>query len=239
MIAVSITVQSTGSNANTIDSTNASFSSLGDAGLLRQLVGSRRISDGADSASRTRSPSIASIPGVAEVVPGQMAYATLGDKRVLIQGLAPGVGRAAVARNERAKCSQQVLAGDGVVVSRDIARALGIQAGDELTLPTPTGARQRSRAGGGAVLLIARRCGFDEPDRNSASGSTGPGRRFSPSTSCQERTVPQLRRRSAKDCRPTSSCTRAMRRRRRSARPWLRARHSSTSWRGSSSSSPA
>ena len=34
--------------------------------------------------------SIASIPGVAEVVPAQMAFATLGDKRVVIQGLAPG-----------------------------------------------------------------------------------------------------------------------------------------------------
>jgi putative ABC transport system permease protein len=34
-----------------------------------------------------------------------------------------------------------VLAGDGVVVSRDIARALGLQAGDDLTLPTPGGER--------------------------------------------------------------------------------------------------
>ena len=40
------------------------------------------------------------------------------------------------------KCLQQVLAGDGVVISRDIARAMGIGAGDELTLPTPTGERR-------------------------------------------------------------------------------------------------
>ncbi len=39
------------------------------------------------------------------------------------------------------KVRQQVLAGEGVVVSRDIARTLGISAGDELTLPTPTGER--------------------------------------------------------------------------------------------------
>ena len=37
---------------------------------------------------------------------------------------------------------EQVLAGDGVVVSRDIARALGLRAGDELTLATPTGERR-------------------------------------------------------------------------------------------------
>ena len=38
----------------------------------------------------------------------------------------------------------QVLAGAGVVISRDIARTLGIRAGDELTLATPTG-EQRVR----------------------------------------------------------------------------------------------
>jgi putative ABC transport system permease protein len=37
---------------------------------------------------------------------------------------------------------QQMLAGDGVVVSRDIAHDLGIGPGDELTLPTPTGERR-------------------------------------------------------------------------------------------------
>ena len=35
-----------------------------------------------------------------------------------------------------------MLAGDGVVVSREIARNLGIAPGDELTLPTPTGERR-------------------------------------------------------------------------------------------------
>jgi putative ABC transport system permease protein len=35
-----------------------------------------------------------------------------------------------------------MLAGDGVVVSREIARDLGIGPGDELTLPTPTGKRR-------------------------------------------------------------------------------------------------
>ena len=139
MIAVSITVQSTGSNANTIDSTNASFSSLGDAGLYVSSSGPG-VYPTAPILPHDTEPSIASIPGVAEVVPGQMAYATLADKRVLIQGLAPGaVAPPSRAMNERVLA--QVLAGDGVVVSRDIARALGIQAGDELTLPTPTGAR--------------------------------------------------------------------------------------------------
>ena len=54
-----------------------------------------------------------------------MAYATLGGTRVLIQGLAPGsVAPPSGATN--AQVLQRVQAGDGVVVSRDIARAMKI-----------------------------------------------------------------------------------------------------------------
>jgi putative ABC transport system permease protein len=140
MIAVSITVQSTGANANTIDSTNASFSSLGDAGLYVSSSGPGVYPTAPILPQDTQS-TIESLPEVAEVVPGQMAYATLAGKRVIIQGLAPGaVAPPSGAMN--ARVLEQVLAGDGVVVSRDIARVLGVQAGDELTLPTPTGERR-------------------------------------------------------------------------------------------------
>jgi putative ABC transport system permease protein len=139
LIAVSITVQSTGSNANVIDSTNATFSSLGDAGLYVSSSGPG-VYPTAPILPADLESSIASMPGVAEVVPGQMAYATLGDKRVIIQGLAAGsVAPPSRAMTEQVR--QQVMAGDGVVVSRDIARALSIQAGDELALPTPVGER--------------------------------------------------------------------------------------------------
>ena len=57
------------------------------------------------------------------VVPGQMAYATLGGTRVIIQGLAPGSVAPPSACDE-CEVRERVLAGDGVVVSRDIARAL-------------------------------------------------------------------------------------------------------------------
>ena len=60
---------------------------------------------------------------------------------MLIQGIAPGsVAPPSGAMN--AQVLEQVQAGDGVVVSRDIARAIGLEAGDELTLPTPTGERR-------------------------------------------------------------------------------------------------
>jgi len=140
LIAVSITVQSTGANANAIDSTNASFSSLGDAGLYVSSSGPG-VYPTAPILPKDLDASIASIPGVAEIVPGQMAYATLADQRVIIQGLAPGsVAPPSHAMNSKVR--EQILAGEGVVVSRDIARALGIRVGDELTLPTPAGERR-------------------------------------------------------------------------------------------------
>jgi putative ABC transport system permease protein len=57
---------------------------------------------------------------------------------VLIQGLAPG-SVTPPTRATNTQVMQQVYAGEGVVVSRDIARSLGVGTGDELTLPTPTG----------------------------------------------------------------------------------------------------
>jgi putative ABC transport system permease protein len=136
-IAVAVTVQSTGSNINAIDSTDASFASIGDAGIYVSSTGPGVFPTAPilpqDSESR-----IASIPGVARVVPGQSAFATVAGRRVLLQGVAPGsVAPPLSATNEQVR--EQVLAGDGVVVSRDIARTLRLRAGDELMLATPTG----------------------------------------------------------------------------------------------------
>jgi putative ABC transport system permease protein len=140
MIAVSLTVHSTGSNANAIDSTDASFAALGDVDFFVSSSGPG-VFPTAPLLPQDAESVIASTPGVRAVVPGQMAYATLGGTRVLIQGLAPGsVAPPSGATN--AEVLQRVHAGDGVVVSRDIARAMKIGAGDELTLPTPTGERR-------------------------------------------------------------------------------------------------
>ena len=142
LIAVSLTVQSTGSNANAIDSTDESFASLREAALFVSSTGPGVFPTAPILPEKTESD-IAAIPGTAHVVPGQLAYATLSGKRVLIQGLAPG----AVAPPSGVMTDQvreQLLAGDGVVLSRDIARSLGLAAGDELSLPTPSG-EQRVR----------------------------------------------------------------------------------------------
>jgi len=139
-IALAITVQTTGSNFNAIDSTDASFSSLRDAAFFVSSSGPGVFPTAPILPQDTESK-IASIPGVSDVVPGQMAYANVGGKRVLIQGIVPGTV-APPSTTLNAQVREQVLAGDGVVLSRDIARALGLRAGDELTLATPTGERR-------------------------------------------------------------------------------------------------
>lgn len=140
LIAVSLTVHSTGSNANAIDSTDKNFASLRQAAFFVSATGPGVFPTAPILPEETEAE-IAAIPGIARVVPGQLAYATLGDKRVLIQGLAPG----AVAPPSGVMTDQvreRLLAGEGVVLSRDIARSLGLEVGDELTLSTPSGAQR-------------------------------------------------------------------------------------------------
>jgi putative ABC transport system permease protein len=183
MIAVSLTVHSTGSNANAIDSTDASFAALGDVDFFVSSSGPGVFPTAPLLPSAAESV-IASTPGVAAVVPGQMAYATLGGARALIQGLAPGsVAPPSGATN--VDVLQRVRAGDGVVISRDIARAMKIRAGDELALPTPTG-EQRVRVLqvvpffsllGGVVSmgLPQLRQWFDRPGSTILAVSLAPG----------------------------------------------------------------
>jgi len=139
-IALAITVQTTGANLNAIDSTEASFSSLRDRDFFVSSSGPG-VFPTAPILPQDAQSKIASIPGVAGVFPAQMAFGTVGGRRVLIQGLAPG----AVAPPVSAMTSQvreQVLAGHGVVIARDIARSLRLRVGDELALATPTGERR-------------------------------------------------------------------------------------------------
>jgi putative ABC transport system permease protein len=183
LIAVCITVQSTGANTNAIDSTNASFASLTEAALYVTPSPPGVLQTGPMLLQDIQS-SIASIPGVAEVVPSQQAFATLGDNRVVVMGFAPGT-TAPPAGAMNPQVLQQMLAGDGVVVSREIARTLGIGPGDELTLPTPSGERHTrvlqvvpyfSLFGGlVSMSLTQMREWFDRPGSTALAVTLAPG----------------------------------------------------------------
>jgi putative ABC transport system permease protein len=67
-----------------------------------------------------------------------MAFATVGGTRVMLLGIAQGSHRdiyTSMAPRDRS----QLLAGEGVALSRDLGRAMGVGAGDMITLNTPTG----------------------------------------------------------------------------------------------------
>ncbi|MFD4183665.1 ABC transporter permease [Rhodococcus sp. NPDC058514] len=183
LIGVSMTVSTTGSNANVVDSATASFASLGDIDIFVSSTDpgvfptSPLLPEGVESR-------VAEVAGVAQVVPGQMAYATVGGTRVMISGLTTGsAGPPSNAMAQRVR--ERVLAGEGVVLSRDVARSLGLSAGDQLELPTPSGVHRVevlqvvpffSALGGVLAMDLPRmRDWFDRPGATILGISTSPG----------------------------------------------------------------
>ena len=82
---------------------------------------------------------LSAIPGVGGVGSAQMAFATLGRGRVMLQAYEGGVARTSVLDSVSQAEQARMAAGEGVVISRDVARSLGVHEGSDLTLPTPTG----------------------------------------------------------------------------------------------------
>jgi putative ABC transport system permease protein len=81
---------------------------------------------------------VASTPGVAAVMDGLASYATVGDSKVMLYGLSRDDGNPLLeGMSETAR--QQVLAGGGVVLSRDLAQRLKLRVGDTFTLHTAQG----------------------------------------------------------------------------------------------------
>lgn len=137
MIGVAATVGMGGASGNLTDSATASFQDLTDSDLYVSPGTLEAFPTGpllpADLRAR-----LAAVPGVASASPAQMAFAAVGNGRVLLQGFPREARRLATFGDE---VSARMAAGAGVVISRDVARSLGVGVGDQLTLPTPSGAR--------------------------------------------------------------------------------------------------
>ncbi|MEV5839468.1 FtsX-like permease family protein [Nocardia sp. NPDC052112] len=137
LIAVSMTVSITGSNKNGIDSAVDAFRPAAAVDVWVQPTSNEVFPTG-PLLPHGIEQTIAAVSGVAGVVPGQMAYASINGAKVIVQGLAAGTRHPLYeSLSDRARAG--MLAGDGVVLSRDIARTLGVGAGDDLTMPTPHG----------------------------------------------------------------------------------------------------
>ncbi|MFD8247839.1 FtsX-like permease family protein [Nocardia sp. NPDC059691] len=137
MIGVGATVGMSGASSNMIDSATVTFTDLARNDVYVSPASMAQFPTGpllpADLAGK-----LAAVPGVAHLSPAQMAFATLGGSRVMLQGFPPDA-RETRMRMLTDESVARLSAGEGVAISRDVARSLGVGAGAELTLPTPTG----------------------------------------------------------------------------------------------------
>ncbi|MGC0366674.1 putative ABC transport system permease protein [Rhodococcus sp. 27YEA15] len=138
-VAVAVTFTVTAGNANAVDSTKDSFAALEDVDIWISTSAAGEFPTGpmlpADLPAR-----IGALPGVSKVVEEQAGYVALGDQRAMVFGLAPGAASPMTAVVDTA-VRETVDAGDGVIVSRDLAASLELGVGDQLLMQTPAGTR--------------------------------------------------------------------------------------------------
>ncbi|MEV6427420.1 FtsX-like permease family protein [Nocardia sp. NPDC051463] len=137
MIGVAATVAMGGASRNMVDSATATFDDLGNTDLYVSPTAMEQFPTGPLLPSDLRDK-IAAVPGVSAVRPAQMAFATLGSGRVMLQGYPTEIDGSVTSAVDR-EVVARMGAGQGVVISRDVARSLGAHVGSDVTLPTPTG----------------------------------------------------------------------------------------------------
>src|SRR5690606_37060979 len=139
MIGVSATVSIGGAAQDMVDSATGSFAELAKTDLYVSPGSMERFPTGPPMPAGLPAE-IAALPGVESADPGQMAFATVGAGRVMLQGYPTERGEVRAGAVDRAALPR-MNNGEGVVVSRDVARAQGVDTGDTLTLETPSGPR--------------------------------------------------------------------------------------------------
>jgi putative ABC transport system permease protein len=137
MIGVTATVAMGGASRNLIDSATAGFGDLTSRDAYISPASLAQFPTGPVLPADLKAK-VQAVPGVATVGSAQMAYATLGRDRVMLQAYEPGVRPVLVGRLDPTVL-HEMAAGRGVVVSRGVAQALGVRTGATLGLPTPTG----------------------------------------------------------------------------------------------------
>ncbi|MFE9581114.1 FtsX-like permease family protein [Nocardia sp. NPDC006044] len=139
-IAVVSIVALTGTNKDVVEAASTSWAGLADTDFYVSST-TPDVIPTAPILPADVEAKVAAVPGVRQVIPGQITFATLGTQRVMIYGCVPGTPNE-IYKSLSDSLRDQLLAGDGVVLSRDIARSLQVDAGDSVQLPTPSGPRQ-------------------------------------------------------------------------------------------------
>lgn len=135
-IAVSTTIAITGANTNTIDSVRDTLTPLAAADAW--VSSSPSDSFPTQLLPRDLTATVAAVPGVARVVEEQYGFATLAGTKVMLCGLAADTDNP-LYRAVDEKVRSQLVAGAGIVLSRDLGKALNVGVGDTLELQTPHG----------------------------------------------------------------------------------------------------
>lgn len=141
MIGVTAIVAIGNASRNMVSAATDSFEGLSRTDVFISPTGMEQFPTGpllpADLKEKLRN-----VPGVGGVGSAQMAFSTLGRGRVMLQAYEGGIARTSVLDKVSQADRARMAAGEGVVISRDVARSLGVHEGSDLTLPTPTGAHQ-------------------------------------------------------------------------------------------------
>jgi putative ABC transport system permease protein len=139
LIAVVTTVVITGTNADMIRSARGIFASVADVVVWVSADSPDRYPTNA--LPQDLSKRVDTVPGVADITEGAYAFADLGGTRVMLDGFSPGTADALYrAVDERTR--NDVLAGRGVVLTRNLGKTLDVRVGDQLRLQTPHGPHQ-------------------------------------------------------------------------------------------------
>ncbi|MXP20090.1 FtsX-like permease family protein [Gordonia sp. HNM0687] len=83
---------------------------------------------------------VAQVPGVTQVVGSQWASINVDEAKIYVQGLEPN-SLAPFVKKADPEALQQVIAGDGMLMSTILARTLDVAEGDTLQMATPSGYR--------------------------------------------------------------------------------------------------
>ncbi|WP_067826971.1 ABC transporter permease [Nocardia inohanensis] len=138
MIGVTAVVAMGNASRNLVASAAESFESLGTTDVYVSPTAMEQFPTGPLLPADLKAK-IQAIPGVGGTGSAQMAFATLGRGRVMLQSYEGGVARTSALDGTSQADLDRMARGEGVVISRDVARSLDVTAGSTIDLPTPTG----------------------------------------------------------------------------------------------------
>ena len=139
-VAIAVGMGTSGALDNLVSSMSKSLDGLGDPDFYVSSTSAASLPLG-PILPPSVAERVAAVPGVTEVVGGQWAAVNIGESKANVQGLEPG-SRAPFMRKASPEAVASVLAGDGILMSSVLARALGVGTGDTVELATPNGPRQ-------------------------------------------------------------------------------------------------